>query len=195
MKCILPSHFFVFSNGVPNNATQTHSIFIKNHGPKNSSPGCNLGPKFSTLGWSLVRKKWRLIIRYIRLYKIGSFLHPRKGHARYGRSDSTPRLLTLTHTKNHPIFRKHFKLNHPDETYDKTKVVKTLEKIQDTPIKEVRKPKSVRMILPSTGDFQCPECVLSFPTENLKVRSCLYWTILTLNVPVRFIDTFYGYNF
>ena len=79
-----------------------------------------------------------------------------------------------THTKNHPIFRKHFKLNHPDETYDKTKVVKTLEKVQDTPIKEVRKPKSVRMILPSTGDFQCPECVLSFPTENLKVCSCLY---------------------
>ena len=79
-----------------------------------------------------------------------------------------------THTKNHPIFRKHFKLNHPDETYDKTKVVKTLEKVQDTPIKEVRKPKSVRMILPSTGDFQCPECVLSFPTENLKVGSCLY---------------------
>jgi hypothetical protein len=30
---------------------------IKNHGPKNPPPDCNLGPKFSASGWSLVRKK------------------------------------------------------------------------------------------------------------------------------------------
>ena len=141
------------------------------------------------------KKYWYLETCWNSQKRQAHFLHPRRGHARYGRSVSTPRVLTLTHTKNHPIFRKHFKLNHPDETYDKTKVVKTLEKVQDTPIKEVRKPKSVRMILPSSGDFQCPECILSFPTENLKVCSCLYRTILTLNLPVRFIGTFYGQNF
>ena len=31
--------------------------YKKNHGPKNPPPGCNLGPKFSASGWSLVRKK------------------------------------------------------------------------------------------------------------------------------------------
>ena len=30
---------------------------IKNHGPKNPPPGCNLGPKFPPSCWSLVRKK------------------------------------------------------------------------------------------------------------------------------------------
>ena len=32
-------------------------MIIKNHGQKNPPPGCNLGPKFSASGWSLVRKK------------------------------------------------------------------------------------------------------------------------------------------
>ena len=33
---------------------------IKNHGPKIHPRVCNLGPKYSARGWSLVRKKWQL---------------------------------------------------------------------------------------------------------------------------------------
>ena len=70
-----------------------------------------------------------------------------------------------------PIFKKHFRLCHPEETFDKTRVIKVLIKSQVSPVKE--KVISLKDQLPTTGDVKCPQCVLTFPTENQMVSKIL----------------------
>ena len=67
---------------------------------------------------------------------------------------------------HNPNFRKHFKVKHPTETYDKSKLIKMVAK---TLTKRHGEPKITRPDFPmNSGDFECSQCQLRFQTDTLR---------------------------
>ena len=85
---------------------------------------------------------------------------------------------------NNPNFRKHFKTKHPEETYDKSKLIKILAETMAKRPKELVKRPDFPV---NTGDFECSQCQLRFQSDILR-NLHIEMTHNNINIPLMIRD-------